>query len=384
MTSTDWQTSITVYRSFREYRRFACAVVIPAMNEERRIDACLSALHQQSGMDRSSVLVVIIANNCTDGTVQVAQSIIEKTGLPALIIEAVVSRSEGVGRARSLGIDHAMPYLQERGNVLTTDADCLVDHRWIARSMRALDSMDAVCGLVKPLAGEVIELPVEIHTPGKLEHDYWEVSLEYDAIVDPDPHNPWPHHGRAAGASLGFTRTAYRRSKGFAPIPSGEDRELISRMASSGYRIRYASDVLVEASCRLQGRAPDGMACALARRVADLDSLVDEALEPAHTRIRRVTGRVQCRELLDAGCSLEPLLRALSIDPGIAPPGMDTCAAWWHWIERHSSVLERVRLRPSELSLEIARLKKAVTLARQSHLTAARHAVQQGPCAPAN
>lgn len=377
LTSAVGQSATTVYQLFDTSRRFDCAVIIPAMDEEQRIGACLQSLRDQSGVDMSTVLVIIVANNCTDRTVLASCISIKAMGLPALIIDTTICRAEGVGRARSLGIDCAMPYLHERGNVLTTDADCLVDHHWIARSRHALFSMDAVCGLVKPLAREAIELPVEINTPGKLEHEYWEVSLEYDALVDPDPYNPWPHHGRAAGASLGFTQAAYLRSRGFAQIPSGEDRDLISRMSTSGFRIRYASDVVVEASCRLQGRAPDGMACALARRVADLNSFVDEALEPAYTRIRRVTGRVQCRKLLRAGCSLDPLLKELSVGPANAPEGMDTPGKWWHWIESHSSQLKRVRLRPSELPLEIARLKQAVILARHSALTEVRNAAQR-------
>lgn len=371
------QSATTVYRSFDGSRRFDCAVVIPAMNEEQRIGDCLRALSEQSGIEVSSVLVVIVANNCTDRTVHTSRTCIEAMTIPALIVDTTICSSEGVGRARALGVEHAVPYLHDRGKILTTDADCLVEQRWIARSMHTLLSMDAVCGLVKPQAVEASELPVEINTPGKLEHEYWEVSLEYDAVVDPDPCNPWPHHGRAAGASLGFTQPAYQRSGGFAPIPSGEDRELISRMSRSGFRIRYASDITVEASCRLQGRAPDGMACALAKRVADLNSLADEALEPADTRIRRVTGRVRCRELLAADCSLAPLLAELSITPTAEPEGIRTSGSWWHWIESHSPLLKRVRLRPSELPREIARLEHALKRARR--LTTSHTAIVASP-----
>jgi glycosyltransferase involved in cell wall biosynthesis len=50
-------------------------MAIPALNEARRISACLTALLEQQPAALSGKLrIVIIANNCTDGTAEVIRA----------------------------------------------------------------------------------------------------------------------------------------------------------------------------------------------------------------------------------------------------------------------------------------------------------------------
>ena len=59
---------------------------------------------------------------------------------------------------------------------------------------------------------------------------------------------------------MGFRASAYWAEGGFAPLPSDEDVDLVSRFDSSGHQIHRDSQLSVETSARSVGRAPRGFA----------------------------------------------------------------------------------------------------------------------------
>ena len=79
-------------------RFFTGAVIIPARNEERRIATCLSSL---AGQLDAGVLVVVVANNCTDQTARAAQGIIPDDRFR--VLNCTLDASQGVGEARQRG-----------------------------------------------------------------------------------------------------------------------------------------------------------------------------------------------------------------------------------------------------------------------------------------
>jgi len=76
-------------------------------------------------------------------------------------------------------------------------------------------------------------------------------------------------HEQTPGASLALTPATYRAVGGFDPMPTHEDRAIIMRMKVLGLSVVHARDVTVQAACRMQGRAPGGMAAALKMRSVD-------------------------------------------------------------------------------------------------------------------
>lgn len=254
---------------------FNTAVIIPARNEVARIATCLSALAPQVD---EQVLVVVVANNCTDGTARAARGIIYDQRFA--LLECVLDASQGVGEARRRGCLHALARHPKIQALLTTDADCIVAHDWIAATRRHLTEVDAVCGRIDPIASETAILAGMPSKEGSNEATYRNLVLQFYDLLAPEAHNRYPHHGEAAGASLACRSSAWTAVGGFADIQSGEDRDLVRRLRAAGFRVRHADDVRVQASCRLKGRAPGGMADALSERLAGVNYRIDEALPP--------------------------------------------------------------------------------------------------------
>lgn len=254
---------------------FSTAVIIPARNEEARIATCLSALAPQVD---EQVLVVVVANNCTDGTARAARGIIPERRFT--LLEYELDASQGVGEARRRGCLHALSHSPQMQALLTTDADCIVAPDWIAATRRHLTEVDAVCGNIDPIASETAILAGMPSKEGADEAAYRDLVLQFYDLLAPEAYNRYPHHGEAAGASLACRAAAWTAVGGFPDIQSGEDRDLVRRLRTAGFRVRHADDVRVQASCRLKGRAPGGMAEALSERLAGLNYRVHEALPP--------------------------------------------------------------------------------------------------------
>ncbi|MDO5371523.1 glycosyltransferase family 2 protein [Paracoccus sp. (in: a-proteobacteria)] len=234
-------------------------VVVPARNEAARIAACLGALEGQ-GAD-----LLVVANNCTDATAQIAAS------QGAAVLDCHIATG-GVGAARRLGIAEGMRMAAETGAdlraVLTSDADCLVAPDWLDANLRHLGAgAAAVCGWVLPIAEEHALLPPLLLHRAALEDRFLDLKVALELRL-----MGRAGHERTPGASLAFQLDAYVAAGGFDPAPAHEDRAIILRLKALGLPVVHARDVIVHASCRLDGRAPDGMAAALRERAADPDA----------------------------------------------------------------------------------------------------------------
>lgn len=338
-------------------------IVVPASDEASGIRACLEGLATSVRSATGHATIMLVVNNTVDDTERLALERVEAAALNAVVIAMEIPRSGGVGLARAAGFSLAASLWRGEPCYLTTDADSVVDTNWLARSQQWLRRCDAVCGNVSPAPGAMAHLPLSIGSPGALEGRYWQLVMEIDSLLDPDPVNPWPHHGRASGASLAVRSGAYHAIGGFSPVPCDEDTDLVRRLKVAGYRVKYADDVKVDTSCRLDGRAPGGMADALARRCRDLDSVADSVLEPAATHVLRVRARRQCRESLQYGQPLDTLARFLDVDPALLSRAQQVDdRSVWPCLELLSPRLRRKRLRPSQLPREIEILERDLCL----------------------
>jgi len=193
-------------------------VVVPAHNEQRHLPSCLATLR--------GALVIVVADACTDRTAEVARQ-------GGAVVLEVAARN--VGAARAAGVRE----LLRRGVswVATTDADTLTPPGWLhAQLDYAARGWDAVVGTV--------------------------------AVADWTGHPPkrpaaYARHyasdrSPVHGANLGFTAAAYVNAGGFPPIPTGEDRALVTAMEKAGHRVLHTSRVRVITSARHRYRAPQG------------------------------------------------------------------------------------------------------------------------------
>jgi len=268
-----------------------CAVAIPARDEAALIGRLLTSLARQT-VDPSSIAVVVIPNNCTDDTADMARS--SRWPMQMTVIEAQFGAAEAhAGSARRLAVDHAA---SRSDIVLTTDADCVADDDWVASMIAAFaDGADAVAGRV---SGDWDEL--RHHSPaalniGALEWDYLGLLGEAEAAFDPRPHDPAPRHAQRCGANIGITRQMLAKVGGVPGLPTGEDRALLHAVEQIDGKLRHDPRPHVTASARVAGRATGGMADALAHRLS-VDYMCDEQFERAEPLVARLRARHTARQ----------------------------------------------------------------------------------------
>lgn len=239
----------------------AAAVAIPAMNEEDRLPACLAAVDAAAARWDGPVLVVVFANQCSDGTV----ALLARTRLRhATLVWRAASLLPGArhaGWARRLALDAAADGLSVADDLLlSTDADTLVGPDWLVRNAACLMQADAVAGrAVTPRAERAATGPVGKRRLDQLGRYY--TALDYlRAAREPVDAEQWPRHYYEGGASIALTLGTYRRIGGAPTPPLAEDKALFDRIRAHGGRVRHPVDVRVVTSCRVDGRAPGGMA----------------------------------------------------------------------------------------------------------------------------
>jgi len=303
-------------------------VAVPVRNEEERIAACLRAIDAQTGLAPGSLGVVLFLNNCTDRTETIVTELVPALSIPVRVLVETFSGAHA-GWARRRAMDAAAAWLGESGNagiILSTDADSRVPPNWVDRNVAAIRAgADAVAGRVELDPDEAALLPPSLPARGKLEDRYDALITEAEARLDPDPHDPWPCHRTAIGATLAVTRAAYRAVGGMPEIPLGEDGAFIARLLEHGLRVRHATDVCVIISARLAGRAPGGVADTIRSRCEEPDALCDARMEAFPRAVLRYVWRRRFRRLHDRGLLGRNLAWARAI--GIGPAEAERIAA---------------------------------------------------------
>lgn len=256
----------------------ACVVCVPARDEAERLPRLLATLAGQDGFSPGTRLrVVVLANNCTDGTADAVRALRDSGAIDALALRLMEEHLSGaqahVGTARRMALDAGADWLDADGHpdgvLLTTDADARLPPDWIGANLRALRAADVVGGRLvidaedetdpKRADSERADLDARIER-------YWAGVRRLEDLLDPPPHDPAPRHGDHTGASLALPAGLYRAVGGLPPLPCGEDNALVVRLRGHGARLRHCPDVRVMVSARHQGRVSGGMATEMLRR----------------------------------------------------------------------------------------------------------------------
>ena len=106
------------------------SIIIPAKNEEKLLQNCLSSL-QALDYPKEKLEIIVVDGLSTDHTVDVARD-----------MGAVVLRNEKqtVSPGRNLGFANASGDL-----IAFTDADCMVDKQWLASSIKYFEKDNVAC-----------------------------------------------------------------------------------------------------------------------------------------------------------------------------------------------------------------------------------------------
>ena len=230
-------------------------VVVPAKDEQEHIGACVRALAAQEGVRRDAYRLLVVLNQCRDGTAREAAAAARAAGLRLTFL---AGPGGGPGPARRTGMDLAATMLGPRGLIATTDADTVVAPDWLLRQLEAVEAgADAVGGDV-----EVDETGLH---PFVLEHRRRRAVERLAAV---HAHTPHAEHHHFAGASMSLTAAAYLRLGGIPPLAALEDEALERLLRDRGFRVERLRRVRVRTSGRLRGRAPAGLAHDLAAATA--------------------------------------------------------------------------------------------------------------------
>jgi glucosyl-3-phosphoglycerate synthase len=233
-------------------------VVIPARDEEQRIEACLEALAAQVEIEPAAYELVVVLDACSDGTERLVEA--ARRRWPELRLLTLNGPGRGAGPARATGMDVGCARLESVGRLegllATTDADSVVAPDWIARQLEAIEAGgEAIGGEILLDAGEAERLPGEVVRRREAELG--------ERIARAQARGP-AEHAHFAGASIGLTPSAYRRAGGMGWLAALEDQELEDRLAAAGVAIHRLRPVQVVTSARTDGRAERGLALDLA------------------------------------------------------------------------------------------------------------------------
>jgi glucosyl-3-phosphoglycerate synthase len=231
-------------------------VVVPARDEQDRIETCLEALAAQT-VGLCAFETILVADRCQDRTEEVARETAERLGLSVTILEGP---GEGSGPARGVGMDAAAERMRSlglpRGLIATTDADSEPEPDWLERQLAHLErGADVIAGAIE-LAAEGAELPAAVLD--RRRRDAARRMAEIAAI------DPGAAHHHFAGASLGVSADVYRRVGGIEATPALEDEAFAGALALHKIRILRPADVRVRTAVRTDGRVARGLSVDLA------------------------------------------------------------------------------------------------------------------------
>jgi cellulose synthase/poly-beta-1,6-N-acetylglucosamine synthase-like glycosyltransferase len=229
--------------------RWSVGVVIPAQNEETTIDCCICSVLgalAKAGVDH---WVVVVADDCTDRTVERARRALGSTGEVAEVSlrSAGAARREGAARV----LRHWRTLNPSQIWLANTDADTYVNDDWIAVQLGFADEgVTAVAGIVHLEAG-----------CSAAAHEVYRATYLMSAEGT---------HTHVHGANLSVRADAYEDVGGWSNLALAEDHCLWTRLRGRGWRVSSPVSSVVTTSSRLKGRAKGGFADTLRARVAAL------------------------------------------------------------------------------------------------------------------
>jgi cellulose synthase/poly-beta-1,6-N-acetylglucosamine synthase-like glycosyltransferase len=225
-------------------------VVIPARDEADSIVECLDSIvgALDATLAVNSGWIVVVADSCRDQTASLARRRLAGRGK---VIECSVASP---GTARRLGAAEVLTHFASRRPadvwIANTDADSRVGADWISHHLQL--AARGFCGV----AGIVRLTSIEGHDETAVS-EFLAGYATYEDGTHPHVH----------GANLGIRADAYLDAGGWSDLTVAEDHCLWSRVRSRGWLTIASVGSVVSTSGRLHGRAMDGFADTLRRKL---------------------------------------------------------------------------------------------------------------------
>jgi len=208
------------------------SIVVCTFNRSQLLLECLSRLQGQAGPATGSE-VIIVNNNSTDDTAEVAQRFCESGSPFRVVLEA----HQGLAHARNRG------WRESRGEyVAYIDDDARPSLNWIAAMNDFLDAHPGAPAFGGPYRAFTLS-PL----PDWFPRDYgsWNLGAESRVLARSEYLN---------GTNMIFQKTLLEKLGGFeeslgmrgSTISYGEETELMMRMHVQGLAIHYCPDIVVE------------------------------------------------------------------------------------------------------------------------------------------
>ena len=287
-------------------------VIVPVRNEAELLEGCLKALASQVDLEGRSIdfnryEVIVLANNCSDDSVAIANHFsLQNPDFRLHIVERTLSKQEAyIGRVRQILMNEAYDRLaslglaglgSKNGIIASTDGDSQVSSTWIAATILEISrGVDAVGGRIvaDTVSCEALDPCVKMRY---LQGDcYHQLLIELETYLDPNPHDGWPRHAQHYGASLAVTAKMYRRAGGMPAVRTPEDVAFYRALIKVGAKFRHSPLVQVTTSARQTMRTQGGFAAQLNEWVEMCEQNKPFLVESADAIETRLKARWQLR-----------------------------------------------------------------------------------------
>jgi hypothetical protein len=355
--------------------RLQWSVIVPVCNEADHLADTLDALRQQTdnagqSIDPQQYEVLVLLNNCTDASPQIAAQYQKKHPTFRLHLATIQLPPEcaNVGTARRLLMDEACQRLLTTtgpgGIIASTDGDTTVAPDWLWQIEQEISrGCDAVGGRILTRAGAGSDPAIrQWHLR---DVTYRTLVAQAEALLDPCPHDPWPRHFQHFGANLALTCQAYQRAGGLPAVPHLEDEALYRALLRVDARVRQSPAVRVFTSTRTQGRVAIGFSEQLRYWDKMNQNGCGQVVEPATAIIRKIRARRQLRACWQQPISLSnsalcAVAKALSLDPRWLISQLTECRYFgqlWERVEQQIADTNCGNCKPEPITDAIARLR---------------------------
>ena len=280
-------------------------LIVPVRNEAHALAATLASVATQRTLhgapfDLSRLEVLVLANNCTDDSAAVARACGRAhPGLTVHVEEVQLPPAQAhIGHVRALLMDAACDRLActaQGAYVVSTDGDTVAHPHWLACTLQAFEAgADVVGGRILLDPQVPLDLATLRHHRCDTAHRLAQSRLE--ALIDPDPADPWPRHHQHFGASLALRSRAYRQVGGIPAVRYLEDVALVDACRLADLRVRHCPLVRVWTSPRRVGRVEVGLSWQLQQWAQHAQDDMPMRVENPDGFVARVQRRRRLRE----------------------------------------------------------------------------------------